>query len=457
MNYSTFNTVSKILLMSLAYYITGKISFAVFSQDMLVTMAAFAPEGFALSGALIYGWRILPGIFLGQLILALDTGLMPMASIAISVINTFEAYVAIRIFDYFKLSRELGTTRDIFGLVGIILFILQPISALLGNGTLLLFDIISISDFINTTFFWWFGNIMGQLLFTPMLLVLYYNKQKVKLLHFIAVFIFFVLLNFILQIGLKIDNVSILLMITLPTTLYLTTTNLSYASVASVVLASISLYFTHLGLGTFSGGTSDIDNIINLNFFMLSHILLVLFIGVLFKEKDQAIHRLQSMAHYDYLTGLPNRHLLREEIHHTVYLAHEKNQKSAICFIDLDGFKPINDTLGHHVGDGVLKEVVKRVKIHTRSEDAFLRIGGDEFLLILNNTLNKEKLSSRLDAILSHVSKTMYIDGHEVHLTFSIGVACCPEHGTTVEALMGASDAAMYAAKSAGKNRFSYA
>lgn len=443
--------------MALSYYVTGKISFNVFSQDMIVTMAAFAPEGFALAAVLIYGRTMLPGIFLGQLILALNSGLLPLASLGVSLVNVLEAYLALCLFNYFKLNRQLYSIHDIFGLIGIIVFFLQPFSALLGNSILYVLDQMNDASFLQNTFFWWFGNVMGQLLFTPMLLILYYNKQKVKIVHFILVFILFILLNYILQITLHINNVSILLMITLPTTLYLTTTNLSYASVASVILASISLYFTHLGLGTFTKEDSQINNIIDLNFFMLSHILLVLLIGVLFREKNDAINSLKSMAHYDYLTGLPNRHLLREEIHHTVYLAHEKNQKSAICFFDLDNFKPINDTLGHHVGDGVLREVVKRIRLYTASEDAFLRIGGDEFLLILNNINSKEEVSKKLKNILSSITDIMYVENHKIEVSFSVGVAFCPEHGTSVEALMNTSDTAMYQAKEEGKNRFHYA
>jgi diguanylate cyclase (GGDEF)-like protein len=453
----TVPNVIKTILMALTYYITGKISLNIFSQDMIVTMAAFAPEGFALAAALIYGRSILLGIFLGQLVLALDSGLLPLASLSISMINTFEAYLGIRLFQYFKLHRALMTTKDIFGLIGLIVFILQPISSILGNTVLLLLGHLENITFVKNLFFWWFGNVMGQLLFTPMLLVLYFNKQKIKIIEFILVFVFFLLIDFVLQVTLQVDNISILFMITLPTTLYLSTTNLSYASVASVLIATISLYLTHLGLGTFSHATSQIDNIINLNFFILSHIILVLIIGVLFREKQEAINSLESMAHYDFLTGLPNRHLLREEIHHTVYLAHEKKQKSAICFIDLDGFKKINDTLGHDIGDKVLKEVVKRVKIYTQSEDAFLRIGGDEFLIIFNNCTSKESIDKKLTLILESASKTMHIDGHQLHISFSIGVASCPQDGTTVEALMNASDNAMYEAKRRGKNQFIYA
>ena len=451
------SNIIKNIFMALIYYVTGKISFMVFSQDMIVTMSAFAPEGFALAAVLIFGRAILPGIFIGQLILGITSGMSPISIIPISIINTLEAYIALQFFNYFKFNKELLSIKDVFGLLFMIVFILQPFSALLGNATLLILNIITAKEYFTDVLFWWFGNVMGQLLFTPLLLILYYNKQKVKLLNFIYLLIFFLGLNYILQVSLQVDNVSILLMVTLPSTIYLTTTNISYASFASVILASVSLYFTHLGIGTFTKESTQIDNIIDLNFFMVSHIILVLLIGILFREKQGAIDSLKSMAHYDFLTGLPNRHLLREEIHHTVFLAHEKDQKSAICFIDLDGFKNVNDTLGHHIGDKVLKEIVKRVKVFTHSEDAFLRIGGDEFLIIFNHCTSREKLNEKLTRILESVSSTMYLDGDKVHISFSIGVASCPQDGTTVESLMNTADNAMYEAKRRGKNQFFHA
>ena len=382
---------------------------------------------------------------------------MPLASVGISLINTLEAYIALRVFNYYHLDEHLTRIKDFFGLIGLIIVVLQPISALLGNTVLLMLNIIQDTSFLHDVFYWWFGNIMGQLLFAPMLLILYYNKQKIQIREFILVFLLFAILNYLLQVLLHVDNVSLLLLITLPTTLYLTTTNVSYGSVGSVVLASVSLYFTHLGIGTFVQDSSQINNIINLNFFMLSHIILALVIGILFREKNEAIESLQAMAHFDFLTGLPNRHLLREKLQHTVYLADLHHQKSAICFVDLDGFKPINDTLGHHTGDIVLQKIVKRAKKYLIPEDAFLRIGGDEFLIILTNIQSRDDVGKRLQHILSSVSKTMYIEDHEIQISLSIGVAFCPEHGRTVKSLMSYADDAMYQAKKEGKNRFVFA
>jgi len=446
-----------IMLMAIGYYVGGKVSFLFFQQDMIITIAPFIPEGIALAGVLLFGRIVLPGIFIGQMLLGLDSGMGTFSTLGISLVNTVEAFIALRLFEYYKLDRHLHSVRDIFGLLLLITLILQPFSAILGNIVVSLFNSVEHTILFKNIFFWWFGNVMGQLLITPMLLIIFDQQNSIKRLELLLVIVISIVSNYLFQVIFSISDVAILLMATLPATIFLATKNILYASVASVILAIMSLYYTHLGIGTFAQSSSAIDNIIDLNFFMVSHIVLVLLIGVLFREKEEAIRKLESMAHYDYLTGLPNRHLLREEIHHTVYLSHSQNEKSAICFIDLDGFKQVNDTLGHHIGDEVLKEIVNRVKVFTRSEDAFLRIGGDEFLLILNHTQSKETVNTKLHDILSAVSDTMYIQGHRIEISFSIGVACCPEHGTTVEALMGASDSAMYEAKRRGKNQFFYA
>ncbi len=445
-----------IVIIAIGYYLGGKISFLFFQQDMVITIAAFIPEGIALAAVLLFGRIALPGIFIGQLILGLDSGLNMIPTLGIAFVNTIEAYIALILFEYFDLDRRLQSIRDVLGLIFLITFILQPFSALFGN-IFLYYNASEAVFSIKNIFLWWFGNVMGQLLIAPMLLILYDHKNDIRRLNLLLVVIVSIVINYILQVLFSIHDVTLLLIITLPATIFLATKNLSYASVSSVILAVMSLYYTHLGIGAFSHNASEIDNIIDLNFFMISHIMLVLFIGVLFREKEEAIRALESMAHYDYLTALPNRHLLREEIHHTVYLAHSQGKKSAICFIDLDGFKQVNDTLGHHIGDEVLKETVNRIRAFTHSEDAFLRIGGDEFLLILNYSQSKEDVDIKLNSILSSVSEVIYIQGHAIEISLSMGVACCPEHGMTVEELMNASDSAMYEAKRRGKNQFFYA
>jgi len=457
MNETLKNLFLKPFFMALAYYTAGKVSFGLFQPQGIVTVTPFAAEGIALAGALVYGWRVIPGIVIGQTLLALDSGIALPVALGVGFVNGAEAWLAIRLFRVFALERRLLNLRDVLGLVLLILFVLQPFSAFSGNVLMAATGLEPKAAFWHSVFFWWFGNVMGQLLFTPLLLLLYRERHTLRWGYFVAVALFFATLSWLLEVALGIGDVLVLLMVTLPLTLALVTLDLVYALFAAFVLTLTNLLLTHLGLGTFARLHEGYSGALDLNFFVLNHIVLVLLFGTLYREKEEAIRRLRSMAHYDYLTGLPNRYLLREEIHHTVYLAHEKGAKGAVCYFDLDGFKEVNDTMGHHVGDGVLREMVRRLERFTGSEDTLLRIGGDEFLVIFNHVDSRRALEERLEKMLAAAAETIHVEGYEIRLSFSVGVAWCPDHGTRVEDLMEAADEAMYLAKKGGKNCFVFA
>ncbi len=440
--------------MATIYFITGKISLNIFHQETIVTVSAFAPEGFALAGALIFGKSVLPGIFLGQLALALSSHLSFGAAFGIGAVNTAEAALAMMLFHRFKLNRHLTTMRDLTGMTLMILFILQPFSAIFGNLFLSFTYPLTSVEFVKNTLLWWFGNVMGQVLFTPLLLLLYDNRRHLNLWKIVSVVVIFTAINIFFQGYLDTENTSILLIATLPLTIYIATRNITYGALAAVTVSLSTIILKHYAQGVFAGGESAILNIIDLNFFALSHVVLALLVGVLFREKEEAIRHLKAMAHYDYLTGLPNRHLLRERIHHSVYIAQNTGTQNAICFVDLDGFKAINDTYGHHIGDQLLKEVVYVLQTHTRAGDDLLRLGGDEFLIIYNSIHDENELKEKLTRILKDVENIREVEGCGIDVSLSIGVAWCPKHGVSVKELVETADNAMYAAKKAGKNRY---
>lgn len=445
------------VLLALLYFLTGKLSFALFQQDAIVTITVFIPEGIALAAILIYGYRIVPGIFFGQLLLASTSGLPPLAALGVSVVNSLEAIIAYTLFNRLKFDKTLPHFRDLIGLFLLIILILQPMSAFLGNTILLIFHIIQASHYFKDVFDWWFGNTVGQLVVTPMLLILYFTtpKKTVELFKYALILLVFTAFNYLLQITFNIHNTSLLLIATLPLTLYLATQNLPSATLATFSLVVSSLYFYHLGEGTFVSESNPKDQLLNMNFFILSHTLLVLIIGILFREKEAAIASLKAMAHYDPLTGLPNRHMLDKKVQQAIYLYQRYHQQSVICFIDLDGFKAVNDTYGHDIGDKLLKEVAHRIKHIVRLTDTLLRLGGDEFILILNN-VDKTTTEQLLERVMHAVRSIDEIDGHQISISLSIGVASCPADGLTIETLIHAADETMYKIKKSGKNGVLY-
>jgi len=189
----------------------------------------------------------------------------------------------------------LSKTKDIFGLIVLIVFVLQPFSATLGSLTLLIFNIITADEYFNSLFSWWFGNAMGQILFTPMLLLIYSHFKKEELLEFLFVALFFGLLSYLFQIVVPIQNLSLLLSVTLPFIIYLSSIRgLHYATFAITIITATTLFFMYLGKGVFVEDTT-VNNIINLNFYFLSQILLVLIIGTLFSEKKKRAKELESL------------------------------------------------------------------------------------------------------------------------------------------------------------------
>jgi two-component system cell cycle response regulator len=161
---------------------------------------------------------------------------------------------------------------------------------------------------------------------------------------------------------------------------------------------------------------------------------------------------LESLALYDPLTGLANRRLLSDRL--SVALVHARRSTSAVAvvYLDLDGFKQINDTLGHGAGDILLKLVAGRLVATVREEDTVARVGGDEFILGLWHVSGADYAATVASKVIEAVSQPYDIEGHAVRITISAGIGMYPVHGEDAETLMKSADLALYDAKRAGKN-----
>ena len=162
---------------------------------------------------------------------------------------------------------------------------------------------------------------------------------------------------------------------------------------------------------------------------------------------------LESMALKDPLTGLANRRQLTDRMSMAIVHARRNKSTMAVVYLDLDGFKQINDTLGHGAGDTLLKMVAERLVATVREEDTVARLGGDEFMIVLWLSGADEAATVALKLIKA-VSQTYDIEGHTVSVTISAGVAIYPSHGEDVDTLMKSADLALYEAKRAGKNTY---
>ena len=169
------------------------------------------------------------------------------------------------------------------------------------------------------------------------------------------------------------------------------------------------------------------------------------------KTHEQALKRI---AYFDELTGLPNRTLLSDRMSQGIAQTQRSGKTMAVCFLDLDGFKQVNDTFGHEMGDKLLIEVTKRISSCLRKIDTLSRIGGDEFVLLLLDLNNENEFINSVERILDIVQQTFLIDNSTINISASLGVTLFPQNDNDADTLLRHADQAMYMAKQKGKNQY---
>jgi len=169
-----------------------------------------------------------------------------------------------------------------------------------------------------------------------------------------------------------------------------------------------------------------------------------------------AQRKLEKLARYDHLTGLPNRALLMDRLERALINAKRRRRSLALMFIDLDHFKQVNDTLGHDIGDLLLIAVARILRSAVRENDTVARLGGDEFVILLEEVEGIDVLNRIAKSIQSRLRKLTEIEGHPINVSPSIGITLYPDNGQTAHELLKNADNAMYHAKNAGRNTFKY-
>jgi diguanylate cyclase (GGDEF)-like protein len=173
-------------------------------------------------------------------------------------------------------------------------------------------------------------------------------------------------------------------------------------------------------------------------------------------ERHQAGERENRMAYFDALTSLPNRRLFFDRLNQALSRAQRYDEKVALLFIDLDGFKPVNDSLGHDIGDLLLQEVARRLEGCLRKSDTVARIGGDEFTCILPHIERAGDVNVVARKIITALNSPFDIKGNKINISGSLGASLFPDDSADFEELISNADAAMYHAKKQGKNNFQF-
>ncbi len=181
---------------------------------------------------------------------------------------------------------------------------------------------------------------------------------------------------------------------------------------------------------------------------------IAVFLDITERKKEE--ERIQYLANYDVLSGLPNRYLLNDRLDQALSLAHRHQTKLAVLFIDLDHFKNINDSLGHDIGDELLKAVAQRLKACLRRSDTIARQGGDEFIALLGDLNSEDEVTFVAEKMIESLRSEFKIGELQLSISLSIGVSIYPDDGETAVQLLRNADMAMYRAKDSGRNQFQY-
>jgi diguanylate cyclase (GGDEF)-like protein len=173
-------------------------------------------------------------------------------------------------------------------------------------------------------------------------------------------------------------------------------------------------------------------------------------------ELEQATLRISHLANHDSLTGLPNRRLLFELLQKSFDIALRSHSRVGVVYVDLDNFKPINDSFGHYAGDCALVSLAERLRAILRASDTVARVGGDEFIVVLTNVQDRDAIDLAAKKILEECNRPLLLEGKECRMGLSMGIAVYPDDGDGIEDLVGHADAAMYRIKHLNKNGYAF-
>jgi diguanylate cyclase (GGDEF)-like protein len=452
----------RILALALVYMMMGKVAvtFATVQGNVSILWPS---SGVALAALLLFGRELWPGVFLGALVTSLwIIGNPPITTAAIAIGNTLDVLVGVWLLQHTGFDARLQRLRDYYLLFFLAGIIATLVSALLGVGSLTLAGLVSPAMFPSSAMHWWMGNVLGTVMVAPILLIWKIPGERItfspRLLESIGMLTLAWYCGTVIFIGAKFAiPFKPMLFWVVP---FFVWAALRFGRHGITVL--LTMYFAQsllgaaTGTGFFSSDFKD-SNLLNFWFFHMVGNLAAMTLAIALHERNTAGEGIRQMAQHDFLTGLPNRLLFNDRFAQLLAAARRNRTRFVLFYIDLDGFKQINDTLGHHEGDLLLKDVAQRLTDTMRATDTICRIGGDEFVILMPDFESADHMEWLAAKILDTVRQPYAIDGHEITITASIGSAVYPIHGETMDAMLKAADRAMYRSKNEGGNRLSSA
>ena len=209
-------------------------------------------------------------------------------------------------------------------------------------------------------------------------------------------------------------------------------------------------------LALIASAAKNKENTLFILFIVIGIFSAIIFVWMIDRQVGKPAEEAAYLASYDSLTGLPNRALLLDRLHHAMERAARDNSKLALLFFDLDRFKAVNDVLGHNVGDELLKQVAERLKNNIRKSDTPARLGGDEFAVILEGSVDAAEVINVVNHLHDSLQSPFDVIGHRSHISASVGITFFPDDGDTSDILLKNADTAMYQAKAKGRNTYHF-
>ncbi len=402
----------------------------------------FPSSGIALGAVLVWGPAVLPGVFLGSFVVNAYLSIQEhpiLFSYAIgAVIGTgalLQAYFGFYIIrKWINLNNQLDLLNEILWFALLSGPVSSIVNATWSDAFLLLAGVSAKSNIFNNWLTWWMGDSIGILIFTPVFLILFakpVNEWRKKIIP--------IVLPLLLSFGIVVAaNI---------TFHHTQLSHIQYISQLDLKKTIEKIYLWYAWSLLLSG----------MIFCVFINIILFIIYGQknqIQKKVEEQTHTLNKLAHFDLLTALPNRLSFLEKLAESVYEAKKHHNSIAVCFVDIDNFKQVNDNFGHPTGDELLKKLAKLIRTKLHANDFMARLGGDEFGIIINDVYSKEHLENWLHGLIQFVNQPIQLNSFQVTRTISVGVALYPESSQIPDELLRIADIAMYRAKESGRNNF---
>jgi len=450
----TVKYLGKLAIVAAAYFGSAKAGLEFAFANQSVT-SIWPPTGLALAAVLIWGYRMWPAVAAGAFLANVTTAGPLLTVLGIATGNTLEALVGafllLRLADF---RPSLERVSDVAALVIYAAVLSTMVSATFGVASLSAAGLVGDGETLSTWRVWWLGDLGGDLLVAPALLVLAARPRLVRRPWERAeAVVLLIVLAGVSTVAFATDEA--IAYIVFPILFWVALRFRQPGTVlAGLIVSGIAVWLTARGVGPFIGGSADTE-LLRAQTFVGVATITGLVVAALVTERTRVEGKLQRLADHDPLTGLLNRRRFLEELEGWVAYRSRYGGRGAILVMDVDHFKNVNDVLGHAAGDDLLIRLGGLLRERLRGTDAAARLGGDEFTVLLPRA-DKEQAQAVATTLLEEARKEAMVrsDDHTIRATISIGVSSFGE-GMELDAeqVLANADIAMYQAKAAGRNQ----